>query len=1565
MMSMYRRTPDGRWRDVRPARAWSAVPFMTFLLACAAVLCFAATAQAQTAQSLFTTQTPALPDVSDGIPYELGMKFQVARTGNVVALRYWKAASDSTAQHLGNLWVVSGGSGTLLASVPFVGETTSGWQQQALASAVPVQPGVVYMVSVNTADSFADTPGGLATSIVNGDLASVADGTNGTFGNAGAFPSGSYHSGNYFRDVVFQAIPVPTIAKTSGDGQSAAAGSTLPTPLTVTVSDANGNPLAGTTVTFAVTAGGGSLSATTVATDGAGHAGTALTLGSAAGTNTVHATAAGVPGSVDFGETATTTTVSGETLFTSQVPALPNVSDGIAYELGMKFRVARAGTIGALRYWKAASDTGIHTGRLWAVNGPTGTQLASVAFSSETTSGWQQQALPIPVAVQPGITYVVSVNSTNYFADTPAGLATSVVNGDLASVADGGNGVFGSVGAYPAGSYNNGNYFRDVVYNAAAVSALAKVSGDNQTGAAGAPLSAPFTVSVVAADGTPIAGASVTFSVTAGGGALSATGAATNGAGLASSLLTLGSAGGTNTVHVTANGIANAVDFTATAAAVGESLFTTQLPQLTDAQDGVSYELGLKFQSARNGAVAALRFWKSPSETGAHVGHLWAVNGIGGTLLASVPFTGETGSGWQQQNLTTPIEIQANTTYVVSVNANVHYPITVAGLAPTEGSSGIANGDLSSVADGANGVFGASGAYPSGSFRNSNYFRDVVFQPVPAPFIAKNGGDGQTAPASSALPTPIVVTVADANDAPLVGVAVSFSVVAGGGTVSVGDVATDANGRASTIWTLGAQAGVNTLFVSANGISGGVDFTATATPSQVSGESLFTNQVPALPNISDGVPYELGMKFQAARSGNVVALRYWKAAGDSGTHVGNVWSLNGQSGSLLASVTFANETVSGWQQQILPAPLAIAANTTYVVSVNTTGYFADTPAGLAATIVNGDLLSVADNANGLFGSPGAFPTQSYRTSNYFRDVVFAPSVLTGLAIQSGNGQAGSPGTLLPQPLTVILRDAAGDPAVGTTVNFSVAAGGGTVSPVTATTDATGLASTQLTLGSSAGLDSVVATSGGYTVTFTETAANGIWLENQKPGTSGWQISNQVSSVNPEILGYAGRASVNLGESLPVMVSMATAGPYTVDVYRLGWYAGIGARKVLSSGTLDGTTQAPCAVTDPATLLIECNWSVSYTIPVTGGDWTTGLYVANLTESSSGKQTQVWFVVRDDASRADVLFQSAFATYQAYNNFGTTEQHSLYPFNSTGGVRAYKVSFDRPFAVNSIDPGRYDRLTSYEYNLVRWMESQGYDIAYATSLDLAAKGSALLAGHKVFMDAGHDEYWSAEMRDAVEGARDAGSTNLAFFSGNSSYWRVRFEPSTSGAPNRVMTCYKDQAADPQGNTVRWRDTPNGRPENAMMGVMYVGDDSSNVYGGYQYVVTNAGDPYYQNTGVVEGTTLGPLVGYEWDGVVNNGATPAGLVVLGDSPAFASVVDSLLPVSTDPNISNAVRYTAPSGAKVFAAGSIQWVWGLDSFGVKLPRTSPQIRQIFVNILSDLGVKPASPSNGLIVP
>lgn len=720
------------------------------------------------------------------------------------------------------------------------------------------------------------------------------------------------------------------------------------------------------------------------------------------------------------------------------------------------------------------------------------------------------------------------------------------------------------------------------------------------------------------------------------------------------------------------------------------------------------------------------------------------------------------------------------------------------------------------------------------------------------------------------------------------------------------------------------------------------------------------------------------MKFRSAKAGQITAIRYWKAPSDSGSHVGKIWSSNG---TLLASVAFANETASGWQQQTLSTPLNIQANTTYVVSVNIHSHYVATTNGLASSVVNGDISSVADGNNGVFGNSGTFPTNSWRNSNYFRDIAFSAGNFPTITKVSGDNQSGTVGTTLSNPLVVQVKDSAGNPLSGVTVNFAVVSGGGTVSPTTAVTNTNGQTSTTLTLGTTAGAVNTVSVTAPNTdsVTFTARAnptnPNPIYLENLNPGTTNWKLVNRASG---EIAGYASATSVNKGGSLDIKVSLGKAGQFTIDVYRLGYYGGTGGRLMASSGSLNGNTQPACTL-EPNTRLVECNWATSYVLQV-GNNWTSGLYVAKLTDLATSKVAHVWFVVRDDSSNADVLFQSAVSTVLAYS---TTGGYSLYSFNSIGGQRAFKVSYDRPFSQASIQESyEADTPLRWEYNMIRWLESQAYNVTYTDNMQVHTDGRKLL-NHKVFLSVGHDEYWSKEMRDAVEAARNT-KINLGFFSANTCYWRVRFENSTPAAgqvkPNRIMACYKqdwtlDPVAQQQGAsaaTNKFRSAQNQRPENALLGVMY-GSDTPNIYGGFNYIVTNSTDPYYANTGLKNGDQLGLLVGYEWDFIVNNGFSPSGLVTLSQSTVQPAPLlpnfdeppgEQALPSNQDFTKAHSVRYTASSGAKVFASGTIQWAWGLDSDGVSPAREDVRVKQITVNILADMGAKPQFPDNNIII-
>ena len=434
------------------------------------------------------------------------------------------------------------------------------------------------------------------------------------------------------------------------------------------------------------------------------------------------------------------------------------------------------------------------------------------------------------------------------------------------------------------------------------------------------------------------------------------------------------------------------------------------------------------------------------------------------------------------------------------------------------------------------------------------------------------------------------------------------------------------------------------------------------------------------------------------------------------------------------------------------------------------------------------------------------------------------------------------------------------------------------------------------------------------------AQNPIQIENSKAGTPGW--NDFSADLAPDTLsGFGSKISVNHGDSLDFYVT-TTAPSFKIDIFRTGYYGGVGARLITSLGSFPGVHQAVPAP-DPITGLISCsNWTKTTTLTIPS-DWVTGVYLAKLT-SSTGNSSFIFFVVRDDGGHEAIDFQTSVTTYQAYNTWGGT---SLYNNNTNGsifkGPHATKVSFDRPF--NPGDSNGAGHYFFYEFKFVYWLESQGYDVTYTTDVDTDTNVNPL-TNHRAFLSVGHDEYWSQGMRNNVQAAINAG-VNVAFFSANAMYWQIRFEPNAAGVADRVEVGYKDFATDttppgpdPQWNvnnaivTTNWRADSVNKPENALIGVMF--EDQVNT--SYPFVVQNASNWVYAGTGFVNGSSVPGIVGYEYDKVFNNGLTPTGSTILGNSPVVG--------VSAGKSYSNATLYTAPSGARVFAAGTIQWSWGL---------------------------------------
>ena len=478
------------------------------------------------------------------------------------------------------------------------------------------------------------------------------------------------------------------------------------------------------------------------------------------------------------------------------------------------------------------------------------------------------------------------------------------------------------------------------------------------------------------------------------------------------------------------------------------------------------------------------------------------------------------------------------------------------------------------------------------------------------------------------------------------------------------------------------------------------------------------------------------------------------------------------------------------------------------------------------------------------------------------------------------------------------------------------------------------------------------------------------------------------------MGFATDISVNLGGTISFKVKTSTS-KYTVGIYRIGYYQGSGARLIATltpSATLPQTQPACKTVT--ATGLMDCgNWAVSasWAVPSTA---VSGLYYALLSDGNSSAFSHIPFIVRNDASHADIAFKTNDTTWEAYNDYGG---NSLYYGNAPTGCgasnqytcgRAYKDSYNRPFNLENEGSGygTSNYLWYAEYPMIRWLEANGYNVSYISTIDVE-RASSLLLNHKVILSAGHDEYWSAGERTALEQARNAG-VNIASFTGNTAFWKTRWENSIDGSNTayRTLVSYKetldDQKVDPLDPptwTGTWRDprfsppADGGRPENALLGTIFM------VNRGTASPVISANFAklrFWRNTAVAaltgsQTTTLGSqTIGYEWDPDIDNGFRPAGLV---DMAATSVNVPELLQdngntYTSGTAIWSPTLYRAASGALVFSAGTVQWAWGLDvnhDTGPDTGSATPDVtmEQATVNVLAEMQVQPATLQSGLV--
>src|SRR5215510_15113061 len=510
----------------------------------------------------------------------------------------------------------------------------------------------------------------------------------------------------------------------------------------------------------------------------------------------------------------------------------------------------------------------------------------------------------------------------------------------------------------------------------------------------------------------------------------------------------------------------------------------------------------------------------------------------------------------------------------------------------------------------------------------------------------------------------------------------------------------------------------------------------------------------------------------------------------------------------------------------------------------------------------------------------------------------------------------------------------------------------------------------------------------------------IACENTKTGDppGDWQVSGAGDST---IQGFATQMSVNAGQSESFKINTPSRS-YHIDILRVGWYQGNGATKVVS-GMLPTATlpqsQPACRNDTGPTGLMDCgNWAVSasWTVPANA---VSGLYLAHLKrdDTSTGNGSLIPFVVRNDASHSDILFQTDDETWQAYNTYpNVTTGNSLYQCSTNcpaGSPQAYKgaskVTYNRPWQSGADDGGGRSWFMYAEYNMIRFLEENGYDVSYTSGVDMSQPGAAsTIEQHKIFLTAGHDEYWSGQQRANVTAARDAG-VNMAFFTGNEIFWKTRFESSIDGSntPNRTLVTYKEthynapqDPQDPPTWTGSWMDPrfsppgDGGQPQNALTGQLFdVNSGTTDI----QVPASYSKLRFWRSTRVAslasgQSITLDQGVGtlgYEWDVDADNGFRPPGLFDMSATTNPSAEVFTDYGSNTQPNSTathHLTLYRAASGALVFGAGTVQWSFGLDNgtgSGNSGGPVDPTMQQATVNLFADMGnVQPATLMAGL---
>ena len=710
--------------------------------------------------SIWSSSTaPANIADADTQTVELGLKFRSSVNGYVTGVRFYKG-SQNTGTHVGHLW---SSTGTLLATATFSGESASGWQQASFPSPVAINASTTYVISyVAPAGHYSGDNGYFtSSSVTNGPLTALRDGDDGGNGlyryGQSVFPNSTWQSSNYWVDVVFQAsTPAPTVTVSSLSCTPATLASGATSTCTVTLSGAaptggasvtlsdNSSLLtvpasvtvasSATTATFTATAGTVTANATAVVTATLNGGSKTASLSLTAAAVTVSSLACTPTTLTSGGASTCTVTLSGAAPTGGASVALSDNSSLLTVPASVTVASsATTATFTATAGTVTANSTAVVTATL---NGGSKTASLSLTAAAVTvsslactpttlTSGGASTCTVTLSGAAPtgGASVTLSDNSSLLTVPASVAVASSATTATFTATA---GTVTANSTAVVTATLNGGSKTASLSLTAAAVT-VSSLACTPTTLASGAKSTCTVTLSGAA----PTGGASVTLSDNSSLLTVPASVTVASSATTATFTATAGTVTANATAVVTAalNGGSKTASLSLTAPSTSYSVWSssTTPANLTD-PDKLPVELGLKFRSSVAGQVTGVRFYKGSQNTGTHIGHLWSNTG---TLLATVTFTGETASGWQQATFSTPVSISANTTYIVSYLAPVG---RYSGDNGYFSSASVTNGPLTALRDGTDGGNGVyrygSSVFPNSTWKSSNYWVDVVFQPA-------------------------------------------------------------------------------------------------------------------------------------------------------------------------------------------------------------------------------------------------------------------------------------------------------------------------------------------------------------------------------------------------------------------------------------------------------------------------------------------------------------------------------------------------------------------------------------------------------------------------------------------------------------------------------------------------------------------------------------------------------------------------------------------------------------------------------------------------------------------